>query len=96
MPLEVTGVSRVLPLLCRYLYAAVAQVFYDFLRGSCVTHHIVLAVEEERRSSDRGAQKGTDARVKVVHCVALEDPEVKQARLSYQCLQWWKYSFPKS
>lgn len=96
VPLEVTGVSRVLPLLRRHLYAALAQVLDQFLHGSRVTHYVVLAVEEERGGGDGGAPKGTDAGVKVLHGVPPEDAEVKQAHLSYQRLPLWKYGFPKS
>lgn len=96
VPLQVTCVSRVLPLLRRHFNAAFAQVLDELLHGSRVTHHIVLAVEEERGSRDRGAPKGTDAGVKEVHGVPSEDAEVKQAHLSYLCLPLWKHSFPKS
>lgn len=96
MPLEVTGVSRVLPILRCHLDAAFAQVPYEFFHGSRVTHHIVLTVEEEHRCRDRGAPKGADARVEVIHGVPPEDAEVKHARLSYQRLQLWEYGFPKS
>lgn len=88
--------SRVLPLLCRHLDAAAAQVLDKFLHRSRVTHHVVLAVEEERGSSDGGVPEGADARVELVHRVPPEDAEVKQARLSYQRLPLWKYGFPKS
>lgn len=88
--------SGVLPLLRRHLYAALTQVVDEFLHSSRVTHGIVLTVEEEGRGSDRGAPKGTDARVEVVHGVPSEDAKVKHAHFSDQHLPLWKHSLPKS
>lgn len=85
--------SRVLPLLGRHLDPAVAQVLDQLLHRPRVAHHVVLAVEEERRGGDGGAAEGADAGVELVNGVAPGDAEVQQAGLSYERLPLGEYSF---
>lgn len=72
VPLEVTRMRRILPLLRSHIHSTFPPVIDQIFCNSCVTHQIVLAEEQQHRRSHWSVPKHIDALFEKVHRVAFE------------------------
>lgn len=92
VPLQVTRVCRILPLLRCDVDPAFPPVLDQFLCDLSVAHHVIVAKQEQSRSGDGGFPEDVDAHVEVVHRLPFEHEKVQQTCLFHQLLPAWKYS----